>query len=81
MCYVAFPKQKIIPPPSNVNQENARIWAGWNELGDKEVAREASAKGLYVDLAINFIATRKNLTLEDTRIWFKEEVSLNKIYD
>lgn len=67
--------QKPIPSPANLNQENARIWAGWNELGDKEVAREASAKGFYVNLAIKFIAARKRLEFSEAHAWFQEEVN------
>lgn len=76
---IKYLEQKAIAPPTNLNQENARIWAGWNELGDKEVAREASAKGFYVDLAINFIAARRKLDFSEAHVWFKEEVSLKKL--
>lgn len=70
--------QKKITPPDNLNPEYARIWSGWNELGNKEVAREASAKGFYVNLAIRFIATRKGIDLEEAEKWFQDEVC---VYD
>lgn len=61
-------------PPQSLNLENAKIWEGWNLLGDKEVVREASAKGFYVNLAINFIAARKNIDVLEAQKWFKEQV-------
>lgn len=68
--------QRKVPPPSNLNPEENRIWLGWNEFGDKEVAREASAKGFYVNLAVKFIATRKGVEIRDAEKWFIDEVTV-----
>lgn len=66
--------QKKIPPPPSLNPEHARIWAAWNELGNKEVAREASAKGFYVNLAVTFMAARKGIEFAEAEKWFQDEV-------
>jgi hypothetical protein len=62
-----------IPPPT-LNKETVGVWHGWSNIGDKEVAREAAAKGLHTNLAVAFLAARKKIKLEDAEIWFKEEV-------
>lgn len=66
--------QKKLPPPANLNPEYARIWSGWNELGNKEVVREASSKGFYINLAIRFIALRKGIDFDEAEKWFHDEV-------
>lgn len=44
-------------------------------IGDREVAREAAAKGIYIELALQFIASRKEWDHSDVERWFKSEVS------
>lgn len=61
-------------PPPALSKETVGVWTGWSSIGDKEVAREAAAKGLHISLAINFLSTRRNVDYEDAEKWFKEEV-------
>ncbi|XP_044265423.1 spatacsin-like isoform X2 [Tribolium madens] len=62
------------PPPATLNKETIGVWHGWSNVGDKEVAREAAAKGSHVSLAIHFLSLRKRITLEEAQVWFREEV-------
>lgn len=62
------------PPPSGLNPELLSIWTGWKQLKDREVVREAAAKGLHISLAQNFIALRKQWDLDEAKKWFKAEV-------
>lgn len=45
-------------------------------MGNREVSREAVAKGTHVDLAIKFLSTRNEITQVDAETWFKNEVSV-----
>ncbi|EFA05905.1 spatacsin [Tribolium castaneum] len=62
------------PPPPTLNKETIGVWHGWSNVGDKEVAREAAAKGSHINLAINFLSLRRKLTFDEARQWFREEV-------
>nr|XP_023027706.1 spatacsin [Leptinotarsa decemlineata] len=62
------------PPPRNVSKEIVGVWTGWCCKGDKEVAREAAAKGIHVDLVIQFLALRRNVTIEEAQNYFRDEV-------
>lgn len=62
-------------PPPTLSKEFTRVWIGWCAIGDREVAREAAAKGIYISLALQFIATRKEWDHSDVERWFKSEVS------
>lgn len=50
------------------------VWSAWNRMGDKEVAREAAAKGLHLNLAKVFLSKRLNMNEKETRQWMVEEV-------
>lgn len=50
------------------------IWSAWNRMGNKEVAREAAAKGHHINLAVTFLSKRLNLTEIETREWVIQEV-------
>lgn len=55
------------------------IWSAWNHMGDKEVAREAAAKGHHhLDLAIMFLSNRLKLPDLETRAWMVDEVNLDE---
>lgn len=55
------------------------IWSAWNHMGDKEIAREAVAKGHHhLDLAITFLSKRLKLTELETRSWMIDEVMFLK---
>lgn len=45
-------------------------------MGDREVVREAVAKGLHVEWAQLFLASRKHLDPKETDKWFKTEVRI-----
>ncbi|XP_045475609.1 spatacsin [Harmonia axyridis] len=55
-------------------KETNAIWAAWLRMGNREVSREAVAKGTHVDLAIKFLSTRNEITQVDAETWFKNEV-------
>lgn len=63
------------PPPPTLSKEYLRVWVGWYMIGDREVAREAAAKGIYIELALQFIASRKEWDHSDVERWFKSEVN------
>ncbi|XP_043488145.1 spatacsin [Polistes fuscatus] len=63
-------------PVECLTGESAAIWSGWRMLGDREVVREASAKGTYINLAYKYLAYRKNCTIDKAKIYFNEEVEL-----
>ncbi|XP_072396296.1 spatacsin [Diabrotica undecimpunctata] len=62
------------PPPPNLSKENVGIWVGWCCKGDREVAREAAAKGIPVDLVVLFISQRKRIRSEEAENFFRDEV-------
>ncbi|KAG5898668.1 hypothetical protein JTB14_005427 [Gonioctena quinquepunctata] len=61
-------------PPTNLIKEHSGVWTGWCCKGDKEVAREAAAKGIHVDLVIQFLSLRKNIMMEEAQNYFRDEV-------
>ncbi|XP_053975278.1 spatacsin isoform X1 [Hylaeus volcanicus] len=56
--------------------EPAAIWSGWRLLGNREVIREASAKGTHIKLAHKCLAYRQNCSMEDARDYFNKEVEI-----
>ncbi|XP_043283377.1 spatacsin [Venturia canescens] len=56
--------------------EAAAVWSGWSTFGDREVVREASAKGTHIDLAYKCLAYRRHCTLLDAQKYFSEEVEI-----
>ncbi|KAJ8927655.1 hypothetical protein NQ314_019857 [Rhamnusium bicolor] len=43
------------PPPPNLSKEHVGIWTGWCCKGDREVAREAAAKGIDIKLVLVWV--------------------------
>ncbi|XP_018577700.1 spatacsin [Anoplophora glabripennis] len=64
------------PPPPNLTKEHIVIWTGWHCKGDKEVSREAAAKGIDIKLVVLFLSLRKKLSLEEAESFFRKEVFL-----
>ncbi|XP_058809210.1 spatacsin [Phymastichus coffea] len=54
----------------------AGIWSGWTGLGDREIVREASAKGTHIELACKFLKTRRNCSLQEAKAYFSNEVEI-----
>lgn len=61
-------------PVECLTGESAAIWSGWRTLGDRELVREASAKGTHIKLAHKCLASRKNCSVEQACIYFNKEV-------
>lgn len=61
-------------PVECLTGEPAAIWSGWRTLGDRELVREASAKGTHVKLAHKCLAYRRHCSVEQACIYFNEEV-------
>lgn len=56
--------------------ELAGVWSGWRILGDREVVREASAKGIHIKLAYKCLAYRMHCTIAEAQEYFNNEVCL-----
>ncbi|XP_031835040.1 spatacsin isoform X2 [Nomia melanderi] len=56
--------------------EPAAIWSGWRTLGDRELVREASAKGTHINLAHKCIAYRRNYSISNAQDYFNKEVEV-----
>ncbi|XP_078044398.1 LOW QUALITY PROTEIN: spatacsin [Augochlora pura] len=63
-------------PVECLTGELAAIWSGWRSLGDKELTREASAKGTHINLAHKCLAFRRNCSLENAQHYFNTEVEI-----
>ena len=63
-------------PIESLTGELAGVWSGWRVSGDREVVREASAKGLHINLAYKFLAHRRGCSLEDAKSYFSTEVEI-----
>ncbi|KAL6426524.1 hypothetical protein ACFW04_009151 [Cataglyphis niger] len=61
-------------PVESLTGESAAIWSGWRTLGDRELVREASAKGTHIKLAHKCLAHRRHCSIEQACIYFNEEV-------
>lgn len=61
-------------PPETLNKETRGVWNGWRNMGDEKVAHEAAIKGLHISLAIEFLALRQQIGIDEAKIWFEEEV-------
>lgn len=61
-------------PPPHLSKENVAVWVGWSLKGDREVAREAAAKGLHLDLVAIFLTLRRKTTPNGAKEWFEKEV-------
>lgn len=58
------------------NGEFAAIWSGWRSLRDRELVREASAKGTHINFAHQCLAYRRNCSIEDAQNYFNTEVEI-----
>ncbi|XP_063995284.1 spatacsin [Diachasmimorpha longicaudata] len=56
--------------------ELAGVWSGWTSMGDREVVREASAKGNHINLAFKFLAYRRHWTIAEAQKYFYSEVEV-----
>lgn len=63
-------------PVECLTGEPAAIWSGWRTLGDRELVREASAKGTHIKLAYNCLAHRRQCSLEQACVYFNKEVEI-----
>ncbi|XP_024937810.1 spatacsin isoform X2 [Cephus cinctus] len=63
-------------PVECLTGELAGVWSGWRTLGDREVVREASAKGTHIKLAQRFLADRRQCSLDEAQIYFDKEVDV-----
>ncbi|KAL6259083.1 hypothetical protein P5V15_009005 [Pogonomyrmex californicus] len=61
-------------PVECLTGQQAAIWSGWRILGDRELVREASAKGTHIKLAYKCLACRRNCSVEQACIYFNKEV-------
>ncbi|KAL7289760.1 hypothetical protein TKK_0016361 [Trichogramma kaykai] len=59
-----------------LSPELVNVWTGWIALGDREIVREASAKGLHIELAHKFLEKRRNCTPQEARMYFNKEVEI-----
>lgn len=65
-----------IPKECLTAGEFAGVWSGWTSMGDREVVREASAKGTHLELAFKFLAYRRHWTVNDAQKYFHSEVEV-----
>lgn len=63
-------------PVECLTGESAAIWSGWRMLGDRELVREASAKGTHIKLAYKCLAFRRHCSVEQACIYFNKEVEI-----
>ncbi|XP_076236055.1 spatacsin isoform X2 [Calliopsis andreniformis] len=63
-------------PVECLTGEPAAIWFGWRTLGNRELVREASAKGTHINLAHKCLAYRQNCSIEDAQHYFNKEVEI-----
>ena len=63
-------------PVECLTGELAGIWSGWNRLGDREIVREASAKGTHIELAYKFLEHRRHCSIQEARAFFSSEVEV-----
>ncbi|KAK9871905.1 hypothetical protein WA026_015154 [Henosepilachna vigintioctopunctata] len=57
-----------------LNKETTAIWNAWTHKGNREVVREAAAKGSHVNLATKFISIRNKMSQVQSESFFKKEV-------
>ncbi|XP_001601258.1 spatacsin [Nasonia vitripennis] len=62
--------------PVELTKEQPAIWSGWKGLGDREIVREASAKGTHINLAYKFLETRRHCSLQEAKDYFSSEVEI-----
>ncbi|CAH0552154.1 unnamed protein product [Brassicogethes aeneus] len=71
------PQEYMNPvPPPTLTKEDIAVWQGWCLKGDREVAREAAAKGRHLHLVIVFLTLKKKVKADEAKKWFESEVLL-----
>ncbi|XP_034936276.1 spatacsin [Chelonus insularis] len=65
-----------IPVECLKSGELSRIWSGWSLMKDREVIREASAKGTHIDLAYQFLSHRNSWNIDEAKNYFDEQVKI-----
>lgn len=63
-------------PVECLSGEPAAVWSGWRTLGDRELVREASAKGTHIKLAHKCLAYRRHCTSKQACVYFNMEVEI-----
>ncbi|CAK9804301.1 SPG11 [Anthophora quadrimaculata] len=63
-------------PVECLTGESAAIWSGWRTLEDRELVREASAKGTHINLAYKCLACRRTCSIENAQHYFNQEVEI-----
>lgn len=63
-------------PIECLSGEPAAVWSGWRSLGDRELVREASAKGTHINLAHKCLAYRRSCSVENAHRYFNKEVEI-----
>lgn len=63
-------------PVESLTGELAGVWSGWRASGDREVVREASAKGLHINLAYKFLIHRRGCSHDEAKSYFSNEVDI-----
>ncbi|XP_048514375.1 spatacsin [Athalia rosae] len=63
-------------PVECLTGELVGVWSGWRTLGDREVVREAAAKGTHIKLSQKCLASRRHCSLKEAQAYFEREVNL-----
>jgi hypothetical protein len=63
-------------PAECLSGELAGVWSGWMGLGDREIVREASAKGIHINLAYKFLENRRHCSSQEAKAFFSNEVEI-----
>ncbi|XP_023290455.1 spatacsin isoform X2 [Orussus abietinus] len=63
-------------PVECLSGELAGIWSGWKNLGEREIVREASAKGTHISLAYKCLACRRQCSIKEAQEYFSKEVDI-----
>ncbi|XP_014213188.1 spatacsin [Copidosoma floridanum] len=75
MAHSSSPAATVVPVEGLTGQL-AGVWSGWEGLGDREIVREASAKGLHLKLAHKFLERRRHCSHQEAKEYFASEVDI-----
>lgn len=59
-----------------LTQNEKIIWSVWEEKSQRDVVREAAAKGTYINLAVKYLMAKNGWNETTAQDWFMAEVSL-----
>ncbi|XP_053673730.1 uncharacterized protein LOC128723991 [Anopheles nili] len=62
-------------PGENVTPEQSIVLKGWEKLEDDVIIKEVSTKGKHVNLCIQFLAHRNELTIKEAKNYFLQKVN------